>query len=477
LPAKELSPIDVYKLLPRTNCKECKEPNCMSFAAKLVAREALLQECPAILEEKYKPQFEALWKLLKPAVRGVEIGVGDRRVIVGGEYVLYRHEFTYFHPTAIAIDVMDEMEEAALADRVKQAAAFSFDYIGQKLRLDMVAVRSTSNDPKKFEAAVGAAAKVSDLPLVLCSLNPAVMEQGLAAVGEKRPLIYAATKENWREMADLARMYRCPLVVSAPNDLSLLKSLAATLLKYGMEDLVLDPGTAIDEGLTETLNNFTMLRISAVKEGAEGLGFPLLGLPIAAWAGKEVDPSVNEWKESYLASMLVVRYADLLIVHSLSGWALLPSVFLRQNIYTDPRKPVSVEPGLRAFGKPDELSPVMFTTNFALTYYTVASDIEGKADAYLLVVDSEGISVESAIAGRKLTAETVAEAVKNFKVGDKVKHRLLIIPGRAARISGEIEDLTGWRVLVGPIDSSGIQKYLETKWKEEVSKIRESHET
>jgi len=474
LPAKELSPIDVYKLLPRTNCKECKEPNCMSFAAKLVAKAALLQECPAILEEKYRPQFEELWNLLKPAVKGVEIGVADHKITVGGEYVLYRHEFTYFHPTAIAIDVTDEMDEAAVADRVKQAAAFNYDYIGQRLHLDMVAVRSTSSDPKKFEVAVKAVAGATDLPLILCCLNPSVMEQGLAAIRDRRPLIYAATRENWREMVDLAQMYKCPLVVSAPNDLSLLKSPAETILKCGVEDLVLDPGTAADEGLIDTLNNFTMLRISAVKEGDEGLGFPLLGAPIVAWAGKEVDPTVNEWKESYLASMLVVRYVDLLIMHSLSGWALLPSVFLRQNLYTDPRKPVSVDPGLRSFGKPDEMSPMMFTSNFALTYYTVASDIEGKADAYLLVVDSEGISVESAIAGRKLTADTVAEAVKNFKVGDKVKHRLLIIPGRAARISGEIEELTGWKVLVGPIDSSGIPKFLETKWKEEITKIKES---
>jgi acetyl-CoA decarbonylase/synthase complex subunit gamma len=445
----------------------------MSFAAKLVARAALLQECPAILEEKYRPQFEELWNLLKPAVKSIEIGVGDRKTTVGGEYILYRHEFTYFHPTAIAIDVTDEMEEEAVMERVKQAAGFSYDYIGQRLHLDMVAVRSTSNDPKRFEATVRKTAEATDLPLILCSLSPNVMEQGLAAIGDRRPLIYAATRENWKEMADLARMYKCPLVVSTPNDLSLLKSLAATLLKYGVEDLVLDPGTSAEEGFTDMLNNFTMLRISAVKEGDEGLGFPLLGAPIVAWARKEVDPTVNEWNESYLASVLVVRYADLLIMHSLDGWALLPSVFLRQNLYTDPRKPVSVDPGLRAFGKPDELSPVMFTSNFALTYYTVASDIEGKADAYLLVVDSEGISVESAIAGRKLTAETVAEAVKNFKVADKVKHRLLIIPGRAARISGEIEELTGWKVLVGPIDSSGIPKFLETKWKEEVSKLRE----
>lgn len=477
MPVKELSPIDVYKLLPRTNCKECGEPNCMSFATKLVIREATLQQCPPLFEEKYRPNFEKLWELLKPPVRSVEIGVGDHKVTVGGEYVLYRHEFTYFHPTAIAIDVPDEMEEETLVERIEKTAGFTFDYIGMNLYLDMIAVRSTSNDPKRFEAAVKKTAETTDLPIILCSLNPSVNEQGLTAVSDRRPLIYAATRNNWREMADLALMYKCPLVVSAPNDLSLLKSLATTLLKYGVEDLVLDPGTYVDDGFADTLDNFTMLRIGAMKEGDEALGFPLLGAPIVAWSRKEVDPTLNEWKESYIASMLTVRYADLLIMHSLSGWALLPQVILRQNIYTDPRKPVSVEPGLRTFGKPDELSPMMFTTNFALTYYTVASDIEkSKKDSYLFVVDSEGISVESAIAGRKLMADTVADAVKEFKVGEKVKHRLLIIPGRASRLSGEIEELTGWRVLVGPIDSSGIPKYLETKWKEELSKPSEEDE-
>ncbi|RLI33576.1 acetyl-CoA decarbonylase/synthase complex subunit gamma [Candidatus Bathyarchaeota archaeon] len=477
MPAKELSPIDVYKLLPRTNCKKCGEPNCMSFAAKLVAREATLQQCPVLLEEKYRPQFEKLWDLLKPPVRGVEVGVGDRKVVIGGEYVVHRHEFTYFHPTAIAIDVSDEMEEGVLVERVERTSNFCYEYIGMKLYLDMIAVRSSSNDPRRFEWAVKKTAETTDLPLILCSLNPSVMEQGLAVVGERRPLIYAATRDNWREMADLALMYKCPLVVSAPNDVKLLRSLTTTLLKYGVEDLVLDPGTYADEGLADTLDNFTMLRLSAIREGDEALGFPLLGAPIVAWSRREEDPTLNEWKESYLASMLIVRYADLLIMHTLSGWALLPVVILRQNIYTDPRKPVSVEPGVRTFGEPDEWSPVMFTTNFALTYYTVASDVQSaKADAYLLVVDSEGISVESAIAGRKLTADTVAEAIRNFKVGDLVKHRLLIIPGRAARISGEIEDLTGWRVLVGPIDSSGIGKFLGTKWKEEISKIKGSGE-
>ncbi len=164
--------------------------------------------------------------------------------------------------------------------------------------------------------------------------------------------------------------------------------------------------------------------------------------------------------------MLITRYADALIIHSLEGWSILPVVILRQNIYTDPRKPVAVEPEVKAFGKPDGNSPVLFTTNFALTYYTVAADIESAGvNCYLMVVDTEGLSVESAVAGRKLTADKVATSLKEMEVDKKVEHKKLIIPGRASRISGELEELSGWSVLVGPMDSSGIPKFMQDKWR------------
>jgi len=473
MPAKELSPIDVYKLLPKTNCKECAEPNCMSFAARLVAREAVLTQCPAILQDKFKDAYSQLWELLKPPVKAVEIGSGDEKAVIGGEYVVHRHEFTYFNPTVIAVDVDDEMTDADLAERVRKISEFRYNYIGQELKLDSICIRSVSGDPKRLDSAVRQVMKNTRLPIVVACTDPAVVEPALAASSEKRPLIHAATRENWKEMADLALMYKCPLVVSAPHDLALLRSMTKTLLDYGVSDLVLDPGTMPGDGFIDTLSDFTMLRIGAIKEKDETLGFPLLGTPIVAWQEKEVNPTLNEWKESYMASALISRYADLLIIHGLDGWATLPTAFLRQNLYTDPRKPVSVEPGVRSFGKPDEYSPVMFTSNFALTYYTVASDIENsRMDAHLLVVDSEGISVESAIAGRKMTADTVAEAIKRYELEKKVRHKVIIIPGRAARISGEIEELTGWKTLVGPMDSSGIPKYLETRWKEEKDKIR-----
>lgn len=438
----------------------------MAFATKVVNREVPIEKCSPLLTKEFAKAYAQLKEMLKPAVKEIVIGAGDRTVKVGGKLVMYRHEFTYFNPTAIAIDVTDEMAEEEMLERVKRTEQFNFEYIGQTLRLDMIAVRSTSNNPEKFKATVQKIIENTNLPLILCSLNPKVLEAGLMVASKTRPLLYAATKDNWQKMAELAIKYNCPLTVFAPDNLKLLKSLTKTLLSYGVEDLMLDPGTFPSDGLADALNNFTMLRRAACKKGDELCGFPLIGVPMAVWMEKgEAPEEIAKWREAYLASLLIVRFADIIILHSVDGWSLLPNVILRQNIYTDPRKPVAVEPGLKVFGTPDENSPVMFTTNFALTYYTVASDIESaKVNAYLLVVDTEGIAVDSAVAGRKLTAEKIADALKTSGIESKVKHRKLIIPGKSARLSGEIEELSGWQVLVGPKDSSDIPKFLQEKW-------------
>ncbi len=463
---KELSPIDIYKLLPKTNCKECGLENCMAFATKLVNREISLDKCAPLLKKENEKAYVQLREMLKPPVKEVTVGVGEKAVKLGGKLVMHRHEFTYTNPTAIAIDVTDEMTEAGMLERIKKTEQFSYEYIGYTLKLDMIAVRSTSDDPEKFKAAVKKIAENTTLPLMLCSLNPNVLEAGLMAAPKAKPLLYAATSENWKDIGELALMYNCPVVVSAPNNLSLLVSLAKTMIAYGVEDLVLDPGTFANDGLPDTINNFTMLRKAACKGGEELAGFPLLGIPMVTWVDKgDAADEIVKWREAYLGGMLITRYADALVMHGIDGWTLLPNTVLRQNIYTDPRKPVAVEPGLKVFGTPDESSPVFFTTNFALTYYTVASDIESsKLNAYLIVVETEGSAVDSGVAGRKLTADKVADALKTTGIESKVKHRKLIIPGKASRISGEIEELSGWKVQVGPRDSSEIPKYIIDKW-------------
>ena len=475
---RALSPIDAYTLLPRTNCKECGEANCMAFAAKLVNREISLEGCPPLLKKEHEKEYKKLKEMLAPVIKEIVIGTGKHAVKIGGKLVMYRHEFTYHNPVSLAFDVTDEMPtrarfsgEEALLDRVKKVEGFLYEYIGRELKLDMIAVRSTSNDSKTFKSAVTTVTEATEMPLILCSLDPNVMEAGLVAASGRKPLIYAATKENWKEMADLALMYDCALVIFAPNNLDLLRSLVKTVTEYGVEDLVLDPGTFPDEGLSDTVNNFTMVRKNACKGGDELLGFPLIGTPITAWFDGKNSKEILAWREAYITATLMNRYADILIMHSLDGWSQLPIVIWRFNIYTDPRKPVSVDAELYTFGKPDEMSPVMLTTNYALTYFTVESDLKKfGGNYYLIVADTEGISVESAVAGRYLTAESIAEAVKKSGIAEKVKHKHLIIPGMAARLSGETEDemenvgLTGWRVMVGPRDISGIPKFLDKNW-------------
>jgi acetyl-CoA decarbonylase/synthase complex subunit gamma len=463
---KELSPIDIYKLLPKINCKECGQDNCMAFATKIVNREVEIDSCKPLLKPENAKAYAKLKDILKPAVKEIIIGVGDKAKKIGGKLVMYRHEFTYKNPTAIAIDVTDEMTEQEIVGRVQKTDNFKFEYIGNTLKLDMIAVRCTSGDADKFKATVKKVSETTTLPMILCTLSPAIAEAGLMAAPKARPLLYAANSTNWKDMAELALMYNCPLVASAPNDLNTLVSLAKTLIAYGVTDIVLDPGTFVNDGLPDTINNFTMLRRAATKGGEELAGLPLLGVPMVAWVGKgDTADDLIKWREAYVASMLIVRYADVLIMHGNDGWSLLPTTVLRQNIYTDPRKPVAVAPGLKIYGTPDENSPVLFTSNFALTYYTVASDIESnKLSVYLIVVETEGSAIDSGVAGRKLTAERVADAIKASGIESKVKHRKIIIPGKASRISGEIEELSGWKVQVGPRDSSEIPKYLIEKW-------------
>jgi len=462
---REISPIDVYRLLPKTNCQECHESNCMAFATRLVNGELVLSDCPPLQSVEYQGAHRDLALLLAPPVRAVVFGTGDRQCVTGGKYVLQRHEFTYHNPPPIAIDVDDLMPEDELTARIRAIESFSYNYIGRTLVLNAVAVRSVSGDPAVFGMVVRKVAGITNLPLILCSLDPRVMEAGLAEAGDRNPLIYAVTRDTWRPMADLALRYHAPLAVHTNGDLPLLRSLVKTLKAYGISEIILDPGTLSDDGLSETLHNFTALRVAACRDFDELSGYPLLGVPLAVWTGEEISEDVLKWRESITTSMLMSRYADLLIMHSLDGWVLLPQLIWRFNLYTDPRKPVSVESGVKIFGRPDKTSPVLMTTNYALTFFTVESDIKAaNIDCFLIVVDTGGLSVESAVAGRYFTADSIASALRSSDAESLVSHRNLIIPGLAARLSGEAEESTGWQILVGPKDSSGLPQFLRSYW-------------
>jgi len=470
---KILRPLDIYKYLPQTNCGECGEPNCMSFAARLVEDRTLAEKCtPLFTDPKYKEKLKKYLEVIRPPVKAIQIGVGDNSVNVGGKVVMFRHDLTWHNPTRIALDIHDDMEDAAMMEKVKFVNDFKFARIGADLELDMIAVRSVLGSPEKFCRTVSRVSQLTEKPLILCSYNPEALEEALLAVGAKRPLIYAVTKENWREVGQLALKYRCPVVVSAPGDLSTLKSLAKTLREgYGIDDIVLDPGTYVEgDSFAETLSNFAALRRAAVENGDFDVGYPLMGIPATVWLSPDKEETSTKLRESLVSTLLMSMFADLLVLHSSDVWAFLASIVWRQSVYTDPRTPPSVKPGVYEIGKPDEKSPLLVTGNFALTYFLVKEDIGKLKDpSWLLVADSEATSIESAVAGRKFTTEKILESIRETGIKEKVKHKSIIIPGYAARLSGELEDgLKDWKVLVGPRDSSAIKDFVEKVWKKEI---------
>ena len=466
MPWKSISPIEIYKFLPRTNCQKCGEENCMAFAAKLVNMETKLDKCaPLIEEEKYKANYEKIWNIIKPAVKEIIVKRGDISIKIGGEYVMYRHDLTYINPPPIALDVDDEMDENEIINRVKFTENFSYTYTGINLKLDMIAIRSVSEDSKKFMKAVKIVMENTKLPIMLCSFKPEIIEAGLSLLKNDRPLIYAATESNWNEMAKLAKEYKCPLAVFSPGDMDGLLTITKNLLDNGISDLILDPGTFVGNGLSTTINSLVAIRWKACEEGDPLYGFPTMGVPMTAWFLINGDKLKKATWEAITAASLIVNHVSLLIMHSIEGWVLLPITILRRNIYTDPRKPVSVKPELKIIGNPNEWSPVFVTSNFVLTYYLVSGDIENsKIDSYLLIVDTEGYAVDVATAANKFVPDKFKEVIDASGLEKKVKHRILIIPRKAAKISGEVEDAIKWRVIVGPSDSSEIPAFIKNEW-------------
>jgi acetyl-CoA decarbonylase/synthase complex subunit gamma len=358
------------------------------------------------------------------------------------------------------------MQESELVDRVNKIQNFKKFYVGKFLKVDMVAVRCVSGDALKFAGTVKKVSETTGLPLVLCSFDPAVLKAALEVVKDKNPLIYAATEKNWGEVAELAMNYKVPVALFSP-DLDKLKSLAATFNEMGIKDIVLDPGTYPQgKQLKETFERFVKLRRAGIKEGQKDIAYPLMAVPLGAWLIYKDAVTASYW-ETVLASVFIVRYADVMMLHSLEPYAMLPEVHLRDTIYTDPRTPVKVAPGVNEVGSPTNDSPVIVTTNFALTYYTVESDLSSnKINCYLAAVDTDGIGVEAAVAGGQLTAAKIKDTFQkaNFDFKEKTTHSTLILPGLAARLQGDVEDATGLRVMIGPPDSGRIPGWMEKNW-------------
>ena len=342
--------MNLYPLLPRTNCGECIPKTCMGFAVQLCERGLTLTQCPPLMNPEFQASLEKLEALLAPPVKEVTIGRGEREINVGGQLVMHRHELRYFNKTAIFTTVDDMMAPDDIVSRVVETSSFSYPYIGNTLKLDGIAIRSLNGDSEGFRKTVEIVTGLTDMPLILWSSDPAIMEEGLGVAGDRRPLIYAADETNWEQMAELASKSGCPLAVRADGNVGTIRSLISAISDRGVKNLLIDPGCGFGEALPKSLDNMTMIRTSAISGDDSLLGHPLIGSPVTLWDQRNsMKDEAIRWMESCLASMMTVRYADLMIIRDPSMWSTLPLVVLINNLYNDPRKPVSVEPGPQGF--------------------------------------------------------------------------------------------------------------------------------
>ena len=440
-----LSGLDIYKLLPKTNCKKCGSPTCLAFAMKLAMKKASLDECPDVSVEAKKSLEESS----RPPIALIKFGSGDNTVETGGETVLFRHEKTFYHQTVIAISIDDTLSDSELSARIQEIEDISFERVGQHITIDMIAVINKSLSGEKFLCALDKILSKSKKPLILASPDSKTIELALKRCADKKPLVYAADSGNLKDMAGVVKAYKTPLALKAGS----LEELDRLSRESGIEELVLDPGS---ENLHKALNDLTQIRRLSLKRNYRPFGFPVIMFI----------KNTDRYQMVADACVFIAKYAGIIVIDSIDKDILLPIVTMRQNIYTDPQKPVTVEPKLYKFGSPDKNSPIMVTTNFSLTFYTVSPEIEASGhSAYLLVTDSEGMSVLTAWAAEKFTPEIIAETMKKTELESVVSHKKIIIPGYVAILSGKLEDASGWEVLVGPKEASGIPKYLKEVWK------------
>jgi acetyl-CoA decarbonylase/synthase complex subunit gamma len=445
-----LTGIEIFKLLPKTNCKECGDPTCLAFAMKLAAGKADLSACPYVSEEAKAKLSEAA----APPIIPVTIGVGDRALKVGGETVMFRHEKRFENQTGFAILVSDTMDDSEIDRRLDKFNNLQYERIGLILRPDLVAVRDDSGDATKFEAVVSKVKQNSDGGIILMSSNPDTLAAGLKVCADRKPLLYAATEENLDKVADLAKENSCPVAVKA-SGLEKLAELTTKLTEAGVKEMVIDSGSRT---LRQAFEDQIIIRSAALVKKFRPLGFPTIVFPC--------EMTDDPMKEAVIASMFVAKYGGIIVLSDFQGESLFPLLVERLNIYTDPQRPLATTEGIYEIGNPDENSPVLITSNFSLTYFIVSGEIEGsRVPSYLLVKDTEGLSVMTAWAAGKFVSDAIAPFVKKCGIEDKVKHRKLIIPGYAAAESGGLEeDCAPWEILVGPREGAHIPAYLKA-WK------------
>ncbi len=444
-----LTGMAIYKNLPRTNCGDCGFPTCMAFAMQVAAKQKALTDCPHLSDEAKSELSDAS----APPMKLVHIGPsGDAGFDIGQETVMFRHEEKFHHPSAIAVRIPASLSDDEAMAKLEQINQAVFTRVGEEIAVGMTAVEVEGLSADAAAARVKALAEKSRTPFVIMSGDAEVMAAAIAAAADKKPLVHKATEQNADAFIKIAADNKCPLAASAET-LEALADIAKSAKDKGVENIVL----AFDgRDTANTIREMTRARRAALKKNFRALGFPAM-----------VDACHdNPTKETVLAATFAAKYAGIVIINGIDGAELLPIMTVIQNIYTDPQVPNTVEPKLYEIGNVTDNSPVMFTTNFALTYFSVEGEVErSKVPSYICVVDTEGLGVLNAYAGDKISAEKIVKTIEAQGVAGRVKHRKLIIPGLLPIFRAEIEDTSEWKqVMIGPENATGIPAFLTQNW-------------
>lgn len=443
-----LTGLQIQKLLPKTNCKECGSNTCLAFAMKLAARKADISLCPYASEEA----IQTLGAAYEPPVKRIELG-NDKSLKLGEETVLYRHEKTFVHQTALAVNINDTDSIDVIDKTLKNINDYVLERVGEELRIEMVSVTQKGSDTETFVKLAQMAWETVKRPLVLRSSNPGSLHSAAKAVKGSHSVLASASPETADQLRAVAQENEHALAVTAPG-LNELVSLTAKLKQDGYNELLIEFQT---HSLAEQVQTVSVARRAALKDNYKPLGYPYLRF-------FETD---DLFESTVLAVSEICRYGGICVLPLFDPAQLATLMTLRLNIYTDPQKPIQVEPRIYPIGEPKLDSPVFVTTNFSLTYFIVSGEIENSGiSAWLLVPECEGMSVLTAWAAGKFSGVTIGKFAKEIGLEDQVETREIVIPGYVAQISGELEEnLPGWKVLVGPQDAADLESYIKARLK------------
>ena len=440
-----LKGLDIFKLTPRTNCKECGAPTCMAFAMKVAQGSVKIEQCPYMSEDA----MAQLAGATAPPMKTVTFGAGDAEQKLGGETVLFRHEKAFVSKNLFGVTVC-----AGCADeRLAEAAKIDYERIGERMMVDVINVEY-AGDKEGFLGAVGKAADFGRA-IILDVSDADAARAALELVKDRKPVLNGANAGNYKEFSEIAIAAGAPLGVSGAN-LDEIHDTVKALEEAGVKEIAIDVGAA---SVKEAFANAVQIRRAAIKDGDRSMGYPTI-VNVARLAGGCV------YRETALASLFTMKYGSIIIMSGMSYAQALPLYGLRQNVYTDPQKPMTVEEGVYPINGASADSPCALTVDFALTYFIVSGEIERSGvPVNLLIPDAGGYSVLTAWAAGKLSAGSITRFVKGQDIESKVSNRDLMIPGKVAVLKGELEEsLPGWNIIVAPNEAVSLVKFLKERY-------------